>query len=259
MRFYRKSELIEISSNTFNFGTGLKFPDKNLILDCPSVTQVTTAQMLGGLFGTGDALLRAQRRGTLIHHSIELLLENKKTEEILAKEIKEINEEAFPFWKNVLPYISTIQDVTSIEGFCWYDFKELAKQINRFSPYVLDSYDSYYMRGSYDCHCLVNNKLKICDWKTSKNTKNKKGIINYLVQVSFYAVLASKTYQLKVEEVDIVMIYPHKECDVITLDIKEINYYANIFLRHMYNYYENFYGKRVLVGDKYSNILYKAQ
>jgi fructose-1,6-bisphosphatase len=108
------------------------------------------------------------------------------------------------------------------------------------------------VRGSYDLHAKIRKRKVVSDWKTSKVRKEKKDIFNYLVQVAIYALIGNRTYDNEVDALDIVMIYPNREPDVITLEKEEMNYYCNIFVRHLYNYYSKFLGSKVKIGDKYA-------
>lgn len=138
----------------------------------------------------------AAERGTWVHSRIEEYLswQDVRTD-------AQGHEIALPFWQSILKFLPNVQQSLHMESTVWHP-----------KGYA----------GSFDCLAKVDDKLTLCDWKTSSRKRTKTKLADYKLQLGAYTQAIEHLSTYRVEQGIIAIGIPELEPQIVRMTRDEI-------------------------------------
>lgn len=121
----------------------------------------------------------------------------------------------------------------------------LYSYLERIVPLYIEqpTYSILGFAGSPDCIGNIDGKLTVFDWKNSLKLKKEEYIVDYYLQTAAYALSASETFGIEIEQTKIVIVNTQGTLQEFTLNTQEIKDAQVAFLSRLDSYNDKFGGR----------------
>lgn len=118
-------------------------------------------------------------------------------------------------------------------------YQIILKKIERVLAVEASIYHTEGFAGSPDCVAMVDSKLSVLDWKSSRRAKRKEWVIDYYLQCAAYSKAVEQMWGWKVEQTIIAVVSPERvKAQIFTSDAATIELHWQAFLKRLRQYQE---------------------